>query len=76
MFAEIVDNGPSDAAEAEEWMNSPEYQEFVAKAAKHCRCSHGPCGGVLAGGMCDELNLSDEDDDEWTDYDYGDEYDG
>lgn len=75
MAAEIVDNGPSDVTEAEEWLNSPEYQAFVETAAKHCRCSHGPCDGVLAGGMCDELNLFDEDDDEWTDYDYGDEYD-
>lgn len=60
MSSELIDNGPSDPDEAEEWMNSPEYQEFVARLAKHCRCVNGPCDGVLAGGQCDGF------DEEWA----------
>ena len=46
--------------EAEEW--------FVAEQAKHCRCTYGPCEGVLAGGPCDEIIYEDdEDEDGWED---------
>jgi len=39
----------------------PEYQAFVESMAKHCRCrsSDVPCAGVLAGGLCDEIDDSD-----------------
>lgn len=59
-----IDNGPNSVEEYEAWMDSPDYQAFVEDVAKYCRCSHGPCDGVLAGGMCDELDLADGDDDE------------
>ncbi len=37
--------------------------EWIAGAAKHCRCADlwKPCEGVLAGGLCDELD-DDRDD--------------
>ena len=35
---------------------------FMEEMAKHCRCTSGPCDGVLAGGMCDEF-IDDPDDD-------------
>jgi len=44
--------------------DDPDCQAFVQEQAKHCRCSHGPCDGVLAGGPCDEIRYDDEEDDE------------
>ncbi len=34
-----------------------EYQKFVESMAVHCRCrpSDRPCDGVLAGGVCDNI---------------------
>lgn len=29
------------------------HELFMVSAASHCRCVHGPCDGVLAGGLCD-----------------------
>lgn len=39
---------------------SEEYQRFVASMVPHCHCreSNRPCDGVLAGGLCD--NMQDE----------------
>lgn len=39
---------------------TPEYQEFLAECAKHCRCKQRICAGVLAGGMCDNEGWDDE----------------
>jgi len=68
MTSELIDNNPSGTTEPEEFMNSSEYQEFVAQVSKHCRCANGPCDGVLAGGMCDEIGEDDEP--EWDAYDW------
>lgn len=40
--------------------DDPEYQAWVESMAKHCRCrsSDVPCDGVLAGGLCDEIDDS------------------
>lgn len=47
--------------------DDPDYQAFLAGAARHCTCSHGPCDGVLAGGMCDDYTDDDfEDDLSWV----------
>lgn len=51
-------------AEDTDIADDPEYQQFVQEQAKHCRCSHGPCDGVLAGGPCDEMDLSEDKEDE------------
>ena len=47
----------------EELANDPNYQAFVAEAAKHCHCDpfFGVCAGVLAGGFCDDMQLDDYD---------------
>lgn len=50
--------------------DDPQYQAWVESMAKHCRCrsSDVPCAGVLAGGLCDEIDdsadLWDHDDNE------------
>ncbi len=38
----------------------PQYLAWVESMAKHCRCrsSDVPCAGVLAGGLCDEIDDS------------------
>jgi hypothetical protein len=36
--------------------DDPQYQAWVESMAKHCRCSSDrPCAGVLAGGLCDDI---------------------
>lgn len=50
----------------EEITNDPSYQKFIEDAAKQCKCipvSMRPCDGLLAGGLCDELNMSERDED-------------
>lgn len=43
-----------------------EYQKFVESMVPHCRCreSNRPCDGVLAGGLCDDVQDQTEEDDE------------
>jgi hypothetical protein len=53
--------------EAADLADDPDYQAFVQEQAKYCRCTRGPCDGVLAGGPCDEI-IDDEDDDEYDDW--------
>lgn len=44
--------------------DDPQYQAWVESMAKHCRCSSDrPCAGVLAGGLCDDLQDDPCDDD-------------
>ncbi|WP_043585349.1 hypothetical protein [Geminisphaera colitermitum] len=45
--------------------DDPEYQAWVESMAQHCRCRSGdvPCAGVLAGGLCDEI---DDSADQWN----------
>jgi hypothetical protein len=47
--------------------SDPEYQAFVEGQRKYCQCSdkYAPCDGVLAGGMCDDVQ--DDIDDDWFD---------
>jgi hypothetical protein len=43
--------------------SDPEYQKLVDDLAAKCRCrpaSMRPCDGLLAGGLCDDLNLEDD----------------
>lgn len=44
--------------------SDPEYQAFVEGQRKYCRCSdrYAPCEGVLAGGMCDNMQDASDDD--------------
>ena len=42
--------------------DSPDYQRLVAELVKHCRCTRGPCDGVLAGGMCDDIQDDEPED--------------
>ncbi len=37
--------------------DSPEYQDFVESMVPFCRCTghNRPCDGVLAGGLCDNI---------------------
>lgn len=46
--------------------DSPEYQAFVESMVPHCRCANNrPCDGVLAGGLCDDIQddpLDEEED--------------
>jgi len=45
--------------------DDPEYQAWVESMAQHCRCKDDrPCAGVLAGGLCDDLQDDARDDDE------------
>jgi hypothetical protein len=55
------------SAAEDEYFSTPEYQAFLAECAKHCRCTHQICGGVLAGGFCDEII---EDDSEYEDFNH------
>ena len=48
-----------------DYYDSEEYQAFVAECAKHCRCTHTVCAGVLAGGFCDELIEDDQDEENY-----------
>lgn len=40
--------------------HTPEYAAFVDEMAKHCHCTHGPCDGVLVGGLCDGIVEDDQ----------------
>ena len=44
------------------------YLQFVADCGKRCRCYHYICDGVLAGGLCDDIQPTwdaDEDNRYW-----------
>lgn len=68
-------SSPRDITEDEE------YQKFVESMVPYCHCSaqHRPCDGVLAGGLCDNIQDDPHDDEETPEerYDrevYGDEW--
>lgn len=48
----------------EPWVDyamTPEYQAFVNECVKYCHCSHDqPCDGVLVGGICDNLQWTND----------------
>jgi hypothetical protein len=68
------------ASETGDMTDDPAYQAWVESMAKHCRCDHDcPCAGVLAGGLCDNIQDDPHDDEETPSerYDrdvYGDEW--
>lgn len=40
--------------------DSPEYQAFVESMVPFCHCAQNrPCDGVLAGGICDDIQDDD-----------------
>jgi len=44
------------AKQSEDFTDDPEYQVFVEKMAEKCQCHDvRPCDGLLAGGMCDNI---------------------
>jgi hypothetical protein len=51
-----------DAVESGDMTNDPGYLEFVEGQRKYCKCSsiYAPCDGVLAGGMCDDIQDDEE----------------
>lgn len=52
----------SQAAGYETPQDDPEYQKMVEELAKQCTCQPQhlrPCDGLMAGGLCDELDLRD-----------------
>lgn len=49
-----------------------EYEKFMESMSEKCRCTFGPCAGVLAGGFCDEIIY----DDTLDEYDEDEDYEG
>lgn len=47
----------------------PNYQRWIEELAKHCRCSCGPCDGLMSGGICDEIVDPERDRDDDLDLD-------
>lgn len=48
-----------------EMTEDEEYQRFVESMVQHCRCAGcRPCDGVLAGGVCDDIQDDEGPDDE------------
>lgn len=57
-------------SDPEDPSEDPNYQAWLEELAKQCRCNPGslrPCDGLMAGGMCDGLDLTE--DREGDDYD-------
>jgi hypothetical protein len=52
-------------AEEQDPYETEEYQRFVASMVPHCHCreSNRPCDGVLAGGVCDNQQEDEHDED-------------
>ena len=44
-------------------MSGPGYERFLADTAARCASRYAPCGGCLAGGICD--GFLERDDDEY-----------
>ena len=51
---------------AEDYTNNPEYQQWLQELAEECMCCpicwEVPCGGCMAGGICDEMCICHEED--------------
>jgi hypothetical protein len=56
----VVPVGSTAGSASEDIFNSEEYAKFVESMVPHCHCrsQDRPCDGVLAGGLCD--NIQDE----------------
>lgn len=46
----------------EGYEDDPEYQAWINSCCEKCTCDHKPCDGIMAGGLCDEINRHDHDD--------------
>jgi hypothetical protein len=67
LYVEAMESkGPEPQPTTEAYVNpydTPEYQQFISDMVKHCRCSHDrPCDGLLAGGLCDNIQRIEDDD--------------
>jgi hypothetical protein len=56
-----MDAQPSQPTASEDLFNSEAYEKFVESMVSYCHCSScRPCDGVLAGGLCDNIQDRDE----------------
>lgn len=50
---------------SEDYTDNPEYQQWLEELAKECTCCSVcwdvPCGGCMAGGMCDNMCICEDD---------------
>lgn len=56
---------------------SPEYEAFVESMVQHCHCRppfDGPCAGVLAGGLCDDMGTKENEDPDYRNAEKDDDY--
>lgn len=54
-----------------------EYARFVESMAEHCHCRppfDRPCSGVLAGGLCDDMGTSENEDPDYKNPDRDEDY--
>lgn len=60
----IYDQMPSKESEPSNPLDDPGYQALVEQLAKDCRCVgvDKPCDGLMGGGLCDKLNMSEGED--------------
>lgn len=65
-FAEMFTSPHYRPPKPKNFFDSEEYQRFVESMVEHCHCRESirPCDGVLAGGLCDNLQDEREEDDE------------
>lgn len=51
----------NDGKEPVDMTDDLEYQKFVESMVQYCHCAerHRPCDGVLAGGLCDNIQEDD-----------------
>jgi len=61
-FEQIFSFPPVQGSKEEE-----EYEKFVQSMVAHCHCcsSNKPCDGVLAGGICDNIQEDERDGFDW-----------
>jgi len=63
IFQEVAMMTPAPPKDEDPYQ-SEEYQRFVESMAEHCHCTpghHRPCDGVLAGGICDDMQWENDD---------------
>lgn len=66
IFREVAQMTPAPPKDEDPYQ-SEEYQRFVEIMVAHCHCTpehHRPCDGVLAGGICDNMQEENRDGDE------------
>lgn len=62
-MADVFTSSNYQAPKPENPFESEEYEQFVQSMVPYCRCkeSNRPCDGVLAGGLCDDVQEPPED---------------